>query len=66
MRDIKFRAWNKTQKCMDTEFSIHAAGCIYQDAKRRWDISDIAIETAYDESRAPIIYCEKCYQQEVY
>lgn len=26
----------------------------------------ISIETAYDESRTPIIYCEKCYQQEVY
>jgi hypothetical protein len=24
------------------------------------------VETVYDESRAPIVYCEKCYQQEVY
>jgi hypothetical protein len=24
------------------------------------------VETAYDESLAPILYCEKCYRQEVY
>lgn len=49
MREIKFRAWDKTNKWMDNEFSIHADGCIYQDARRRWDISDIAIESAYDD-----------------
>jgi uncharacterized phage protein (TIGR01671 family) len=48
-RKIKFRAWNKTNKWMDNEFSIHADGCIYQDARRRWDISDIAVESAYDD-----------------
>ena len=48
-REIKFRAWNKTHKWMDNEFSIHADGCIYQDARQRWDISDMAVETAYDE-----------------
>ncbi|MBP9715229.1 MAG: hypothetical protein KBD52_01945 [Candidatus Pacebacteria bacterium] len=26
----------------------------------------IKVETVYEESHAPIIYCEKCYQQEVY
>ena len=26
----------------------------------------IEVETVYDENYAPIIYCEKCYQQEVY
>ncbi len=24
------------------------------------------VKTVYDQSRAPIVYCEKCYQQEVY
>lgn len=48
-REIKFRAWNKTNKWMDDDFSIRADGCIYQDARRRWDISDIAIETAYED-----------------
>jgi hypothetical protein len=27
---------------------------------------NLEVETIYDESYAPIIYCEKCYQQEVY
>jgi hypothetical protein len=27
---------------------------------------NIEVETVYDEPRAPIVYCEKCYQQEVY
>jgi uncharacterized phage protein (TIGR01671 family) len=49
MREFKFRAWNKKSNYMDTEFSIHADGCVYQNARKRWDISDIAIETAYDE-----------------
>jgi len=49
MKKLKFRAWNKTNKWMDNEFSIHADGCIYQDARRRWDISDIAVESAYDD-----------------
>jgi len=48
-REIKFRAWDKTSNCMDTEFSIHADGCLYQSARHRWDISDIAIETAYED-----------------
>ena len=34
---------------MDTEFCIHADGHIYQNARERWDISDQAIESAYDE-----------------
>jgi uncharacterized phage protein (TIGR01671 family) len=49
MREIKFRAWNKTEKWMDEEFCIHADGHIYQDARNRWDISDQAIESAYDD-----------------
>lgn len=48
-REIKFRAWDKTYNCWDDDFAIHADGCLYQPAKARWDISDIAIETAYDE-----------------
>jgi len=47
-REIKFRAWNKTEGWIDTEFCIHADGCVYQDARKRWDISDTAIEAAYD------------------
>ena len=27
---------------------------------------NIEVETVYDEKYAPIIYCEKCYQAEVY
>ncbi|MDQ3075768.1 MAG: hypothetical protein M3Q34_01420 [bacterium] len=27
---------------------------------------DIKVETVYSENYAPILYCEKCYQQEVY
>jgi hypothetical protein len=27
---------------------------------------NVEVETVYDEEYAPIIYCEKCYQQEVY
>ena len=49
MRTIKFRAWNKTDNYMDTEFCIHADGHVYQDSRNRWDISDQAIESAYDE-----------------
>ena len=48
-REIKFRAWDKKHNCWDDDFAIHADGCLYQPAKARWDISDIAIETAYDE-----------------
>ena len=48
-REILFRAWNKTDKYMDSDFSIHSDGCIYQPSKRTWDIADISIETAYDE-----------------
>ena len=29
-------------------------------------ISDIEFETTYSPDRSEIIYCEKCYQQEVY
>ena len=48
-REILFRAWNKTNKYMDEDFSIHADGCIYQSSKRTWDIADLAVETAYDD-----------------
>ena len=48
-REIKFRVWNKTENWYDTEFYIHADGYIYQDSRTRWDISDQAIESAYDE-----------------
>ncbi|MDD5721403.1 MAG: hypothetical protein PHT16_03080 [Candidatus Pacebacteria bacterium] len=34
--------------------------------KRFCSKCNIEAETVYDESYAPIIYCEKCYQQEVY
>ncbi len=34
--------------------------------KRFCSKCNIEVETAYDENYAPIIYCEKCYQQEVY
>jgi uncharacterized phage protein (TIGR01671 family) len=44
----KFRAWNKSENYMDTEFCIHADGHIYQYARKRWDISDLAIESVYD------------------
>lgn len=48
-RQIKFRAWHSKNKSMDYEFSVHADGCVYQPARRRWDISDIAVEAAYDD-----------------
>jgi hypothetical protein len=34
--------------------------------KRNCNKCNIEVETVYTESCAPIIYCEKCYQQEVY
>ncbi len=34
--------------------------------KRNCSKCNLEIETAYTESYAPIIYCEKCYQQEVF
>ena len=34
--------------------------------KRNCDKCNIEVETVYTESYAPIIYCEQCYQQEVY
>ncbi|MCX6752324.1 MAG: hypothetical protein NTZ87_02375 [Candidatus Nomurabacteria bacterium] len=34
--------------------------------KRNCEKCNIEVETVYNESYAPIIYCEKCYQQEVY
>ena len=34
--------------------------------RRKCSKCDIEVETVYDENYAPIIYCEKCYQQEVY
>ena len=49
MREIKFRAWNKTEKWMDEDFWIRADGCPYQEARRRWDMSDRATEPAYDD-----------------
>lgn len=34
--------------------------------KRNCSKCSIEVETVYDENYAPIIYCEKCYQSEVY
>ncbi len=34
--------------------------------KRNCTKCEIEVETVYDENYAPILYCEKCYQQEVY
>ncbi|MES3031640.1 MAG: hypothetical protein V4699_00145 [Patescibacteria group bacterium] len=34
--------------------------------KRTCSKCEIEVETVYTENYAPIIYCEKCYQQEVY
>jgi len=34
---------------MDDDIAVHADGCIYQPARRTWDIGDIAVETAYDD-----------------
>ena len=34
--------------------------------KRTCSKCEIEVETVYDENYAPVIYCEKCYQQEVY
>ena len=34
--------------------------------KRNCTKCNTEVETVYDETRAPILYCEKCYQQEVY
>jgi len=34
--------------------------------KRNCSKCEIETETVYDENYAPIIYCEQCYQQEVY
>lgn len=34
--------------------------------KRNCSKCEVEVETVYDENYAPIIYCEKCYQQEVY
>jgi len=48
-REIKFRAWNKTNKWMDDEFCIHADGSIYQDARKVHNTPYQEIETAYDD-----------------
>lgn len=34
--------------------------------KRYCSKCDVEVETVYTEDYAPVIYCEKCYQQEVY
>ena len=34
--------------------------------KRNCDKCNVEVETVYTEEYAPIIYCEQCYQQEVY
>lgn len=34
--------------------------------KRNCSKCDVEVDTVYDEEYAPILYCEKCYQQEVY
>ncbi len=34
--------------------------------KRNCDKCNVEVETVYDKEYAPILYCEKCYQQEVY
>ncbi|OGI95045.1 hypothetical protein A2917_01535 [Candidatus Nomurabacteria bacterium RIFCSPLOWO2_01_FULL_42_17] len=34
--------------------------------KRQCSKCETEVETVYDEKYSPIIYCEKCYQQEVY
>ena len=34
--------------------------------KRNCNKCSLEVDTVYDEDFAPIIYCEKCYQQEVY
>ncbi|MEK7459572.1 MAG: hypothetical protein AAB636_00715 [Patescibacteria group bacterium] len=37
-----------------------------QTIKRYCSKCNLEIETVYDENYSPIIYCERCYQQEVY
>jgi len=34
--------------------------------KRNCSKCEVEVETVYNEDYAPIVYCEKCYQQEVY
>lgn len=48
-RTIKFRAWNVDDKTMDTDFYISADNGVYQNSSTRWDISDTAIVSSYDE-----------------
>ncbi len=34
--------------------------------KRKCDKCSVEVETVYTKEHAPVLYCEKCYQQEVY
>ena len=44
MRDIKFRAWDKIEECMDDHFFIQNNGRILEGAARVYDTPNIEIE----------------------
>ena len=48
-----FKLWNRECAC-DKNHSHHTGKC------------EIKFETSYSSDRPEIVYCEKCYQQEVY
>lgn len=44
MREIKFRAWDKKQECMDYDFYVHSNGGIFDKARTSYDTPNIEIE----------------------
>ena len=48
MKNIKLRAWNKKEKYMDDDFCVHADGCVYQEARNKYDTPNQEIEPDYD------------------
>jgi len=49
MRELKFRAWNKTDGYMVSVFLVSANGTFYQPARKVYDTPHAEIEMAYDE-----------------
>ena len=48
------KLWNRKCMCNKTDHHNHTREC------------EVKFETSYAPERPEIIYCEKCYQQEVY
>jgi uncharacterized phage protein (TIGR01671 family) len=55
MKEIKFRAWDGKNKCMDDDFFIHSSGRVCDYASRTYDTPNIEVDF-YEEEIAVMQY----------